>query len=432
MRKLLVKGGRLIGPGQGQDEIRDLWIVGSKISSARFPEAEADETIDATGMLIMPGFVDPHVHLREPGNEEAETIATGCAAALAGGYTAVGTMPNTTPCTDAPETVERVFRAVSACTAPMLRVVAALTAGRSGRELANLEAFANDLHTRVTGFTDDGSGVQDESLARRAMEFCARHDVPYIEHCEVADLSAGGVVHPCAEADRRGLKGYPAEAEWRMIERDLRLAEETGAHVHFQHLSSARSVELIAEAKARGRAAVTAEVTPHHLTLTVEDALAGGTNFKMNPPLRAKEDRQALLAGLKDGVIDMIATDHAPHTAESKALPFAEAPNGVIGLETAAAVAWTNFVEPGILTRNEMARRMSIAPARFLRVPATETFEDGDAANLVVFDPNARWTVDAAAFKSKSRNCPFDGWAVRGRVTATVVEGEVRYRADIH
>ena len=284
----------------------------------------------------------------------------------------------------------------------------------------------------MAGFTDDGSGVQDESLARRAMEFCARHDVPYIEHCEVVSLSADGVVHPCGEAEKRGLKGYPAEAEWRMVERDLRLARDTGARVHFQHLSSARSVELIADAKAHGATNVTAEVTPHHLTLTVKDALSGGTNFKMNPPLRAEEDRQALIAGLKDNVIDVIATDHAPRTTASTARPFAEAPNGVIGLETAAAVVWTKLVEPGILTPNEMVSRMSIAPARLLRVPATESFGDGDAANLVLFDPNAQWTVDAAAFKSKSRNCPFDGWALNGRAMLTLVEGEVRYRANLH
>jgi len=263
------------------------------------------------------------------------------------------------------------------------------------------------------------------------MAFCAQYDVPYVEHCEFSDISAGGLVHPCAEAEKRSLKGYPAEAEWRMIARDLRLAGETGAHVHFQHLSAARSVELIAEAKARGGVHVTCEVTPHHLFLTVDDALRGGTNFKMNPPLRAEEDRRALVAGLKDGIIDMIATDHAPHTPASKARPFAEAPNGVIGLETAAALVWTKLVEPGILTPHEMVARMSVAPARLLGVPATEVFADANAANLVVFDPRARWTVDASAFASRSRNCPFDGWALRGRATVTFVEGEVRYRADL-
>ena len=426
MKTFLIKNGRLLDPSRSLDALRDLWVVDGRVAPDDFTIPKADEELDATGMLVMPGFVDVHVHLREPGNEPAETIETGCAAALAGGFTAISCMPNTTPTLDSPNVVGDVLRTAETVKGPRVYVLASVTAGRKGERPADLKALAR---CGVVGFTDDGAGVEDEAILRSALELCAEFGLPLAEHCEFQHLSAGGVMHPRA-AERAGLPGYPAEAETAMIERDIRLSAETGAHVHFQHLSSARSVELIREARARG-VKVTAEVTPHHLTLTDEDAAGGCTNFKMNPPLRSEADRQALREGLREGVIDMIVTDHAPHTPESKARPFIEAPFGVIGLETAAAVIWSRLVQEGILTPLEMADRMSAAPARAFGLPAG-TLTPGSRGDVVLFDPDVRWTIEPERFRSKSRNCPFAGWEVRGRVAATIVEGEVRYSAALH
>jgi len=431
MGTLLIRNGRVLDPARCLDEVRDLWVADGYVVPDGFTAAKADEEIDATGLLVMPGFVDVHVHLREPGNEAAETIQTGCAAALAGGFTTIVCMPNTTPPLDTPETVERVLEKAAALHGPHVFAMAALTVGRAGKTLTDLNAFIEEV-PGVVGFTDDGAGVEDEALLRRALEICANeYMIPFAEHCEFHGLSAGGMMHPGAAAESLNLPGYPAEAETAMIERDIRLSEETGADVHFQHLSCARSVELIRVAKARD-VSVTAEVTPHHLTLTDEDAGRGGTNFKMNPPLRSEADRRALVEGLREGVIDMIATDHAPHTPESKAQPFAEAPNGVIGLETAAAVIWTRLVKTGILTPLEMADRMSTAPRSLVADSSVGGLTPRDKCDAVLFDPAAKWTVDPDPFRSKSRNCPFAGWELTGRVAATLVRGEVKYRDDLH
>ena len=430
MSILHIKNGRVIDPEQEIDEVRDVWIADGTVAAEGFSHPSPDEVIDATGMLVMPGFVDVHVHLREPGYEDAEIIETGCQAALAGGFTSIVCMPNTDPAMDCPKVVQQVLDKAWAANGPRVYAMPTVTVGRTGEALVDVESLLMD---RVDGLTDDGSGVKDEGIARRAMEFCAEHDLVYAEHCEVAELSAGGVMHPGCEAQKLGLPPYPPEAETAMIERDIRLAEETGADVHFQHLSSARSVELIKDAKARG-INVTAEVTPHHLTLTAKDAAKGGTNFKMNPPLRSEAERRALVQGLKDGIIDMIATDHAPHTPESKAKSFLDAPNGVIGMETAASVIWTKLVKAGILTPYEMVERMSSFPRRAF----TYLYADSGAlapnfcGDAVIFDPNAKWTVAPEEFKSKSRNCPFNGWELEGRVAYTIVGGEVKYRANLH
>ena len=439
MAILLIRNGRVLDPAQGLDRVRDLWLEDGCVQPDGFSAPKADELIEATGMLVMPGFVDAHVHLREPGNEAAETIESGCAAALAGGYTHIVCMPNTTPAIDRPEVVRQVIDKAEKLNGPYVHAMPAITLGRAGKTLSDLSAL--NIHP-VTGFTDDGNGLEDEELARQAMAFCARETLTFAEHCEYRRVSAGGVMHAGPAAARLGLKGYPPEAETAMVERDIRLCEETGAHVHFQHLSAASSVQLVREAKRRG-VKVTAEVTPHHLTLTDEDAARGGPNFKMNPPLRSEADRQALVEALREGVIDMIATDHAPHTPESKAKSFAGAPFGVIGMETAAAVIWTRLVMTGLLSPLQMADRMSVAPMKAFRLANPGLPAVGGAfgdqgwlkphfrCNAVLFDPNARWTVNPEEFRSRSRNCPFAGWELNGRVVATIVDGQVKHRDNL-
>jgi dihydroorotase len=429
MATLCIRNGRVIDPEQGVDIVRDLWLCDGIVVPAGFAAEKADKEIDATGMLVMPGFVDVHVHLREPGNDAAETIATGCASAVAGGYTTIVAMPNTTPCLDTPEVADEVFLKADQAGGPRVLVMPALTKGRAGKELVDFDLFV-DAFLGVVGFTDDGAGLESETLARKAFEMCGADGVAVSEHCEYAKLSAGGVMHDGPAAKAAGLPGYADEAEVAMIERDIRLSEETGTHVHFQHLSSARSVELIRKAKAK-HVYVTAEVTPHHLTLTDADVVEGGTNFKMNPPLRTEADRQALIAGLADGTIDMIATDHAPHTAEAKAKSFVDAPCGVIGLETAAAVVWTKLVKPGLLTPTQMVAAMSTNPVAQFTHDYSGGLEPHGECDVVIFDPNAKWTADPEGFKSRSANCPFNGWDLEGRVVTTIVAGEVRYSADI-
>lgn len=428
MGRLLIRNGRVLDPASNHDGIRDVWIEDGRFAEPR-PDAgiEPDEVIDATGLIVMPGLVDVHVHLREPGNEAAETIATGCASALAGGFTSVVCMPNTTPALDTPERLRAVLGKAAALGGPRVYALAAITAGREGRELTDMTALAD---AGAVGFTDDGSGVQDAALLRGAMEMCAALNSPFVEHCEDANLSGGGVVHKGAASARLGLPGIPSEAESAMVERDIAQSELVGARLHVQHVSAARSVEMIRAAKLRG-ARVTAEVTPHHLLLSDQDAARGDANFKMNPPLRSAADRRALLDGVRDGVLDMIATDHAPHTAEAKGRGFREAPFGVIGMETALAVIWTCLVEDAdVLSPLEMVARMSAVPAAAFGLPAG-TLTRSRAADVTLFDPRASWTVDPRTFRSRSRNCPFAGWELKGRAVATIVGGEVKYRDDL-
>ncbi len=426
MSTFLIRNGRLLDPSRYLDEIRDLWVVDGTFASEGFRAARPDATFDATGMLVMPGLVDAHVHLREPGSEEAETIESGCAAAVAGGFTSIVSMPNTTPALDTPERLRTVLDKAASLRGPRVYAMAAVTKERAGKELADLSALAD---AGAVGFTDDGNGVQDAALLQRAMEQCAALGKRLAEHCEVSELSAGGVMHQGPAAKQAGRPGQPSEAESRMVSRDILCGEMTGAPVHFQHISAAQSVGLIRDAKQRG-VNVTAEVTPHHLILTDEDAVAGGADFKMNPPLRGRRDREVLLKAVSDGTLDTIATDHAPHTPASKARGFHAAPFGVIGMETAASAIWTRLVLEGVLTPLGMAMRMSAAPANAFGLPAG-TLRPGAPGDVTVFDPNARWTVSADRFRSKSRNCPFVGMALEGRVAATVVGGEVRYRDDL-
>jgi dihydroorotase len=422
MSTLLIRNGRVIDPARYLDEVRDVWIVDGRFAPQGVQPARADETLDATGLLVMPGLVDVHVHLREPGNEAAETLETGCAAALAGGYTSIVCMPNTTPALDTPERLRAVLTQAAALRGPHVCALAAITVGRQGKALVDFAALKD---AGALGFTDDGNGVQDADLVRSAMEQCAALGERIAEHCEVVSRAAGGVMHLGAASERAKLPGIPAEAESEMVERDVLLCEQTGAALHLQHISGALSMNVLRDARARG-ADVTAEVTPHHLVLTDEHAADGGPDFKMNPPLRSERDRRELLRGVSDGILGIIATDHAPHTKEAKAAGFRTAPFGVIGMETAAAVIWTHLVLEGFLSPEQMVERMSTAPAEAFGLKAG-TMRPGRPGDVTLFNPSATWTVNPESFRSRSRNCPFAGQRLQGRVAATVVDGEVRY-----
>jgi len=380
-------------------------------------DLSADREIDCGGCLVSPGLVDLHTHLREPGREEAETVETGSRAAALGGYTAVVAMPNTEPAIDSAAVVREVLElgAKALCD---VRPAAAITVGRAGEQLVPMAELAA-LGVRL--FTDDGSGVQDSRLMRRALEYASALGVTLAQHCEDAGLSHGGHMHEGAWSSRLGIPGIPAEAEELMVARDIALGRLTGAPVHFLHLSTAGSVELVRQAKAKGLR-VTAEAAPHHFTLTHAEVASYDPVFKVNPPLRGDADVAAVKAGLADGTIDAIATDHAPHPQEAKEAPFDEAPCGMLGLETALSLALT---ETGLAPERVLAL-LSWQPARIAGLEAEHggPIAEGRPANLCVLDPAATWTVDPSRLASRSRNTPYAGRAMTGRVRHTFLRGE--------
>jgi len=419
---LIIRNAVLLDPAAPVRRRGELVIESGCIVAHEARGLTAQRELDAAGLLVVPGFVDPHVHLREPGKEAAETIATGTAAAAAGGYTSVAVMPNTTPPLDKAERVRWLMQRASEVGAVRVWPVACITTRRAGKQIADLEALAA---AGAIAFSDDGSGVADPVLMREALERARDLGRPVLSHCEEPTLSRDGVMHEGAVAAALGLPGMPAAAEEVMAARDISLARLSGARLHLQHVSSAGTVELIRTAKRAG-VALTAEVTPHHLCLTDEDARCGDTSFKMNPPLRTARDRDALRAALADGTIDCIATDHAPHTVEEKRQDFRQAPFGCIGLESAFAVLWTELVLSGIIAQERLIAALTQAPAQVLGLPFG-TLGIGAAADVTLIDPNYHWRIEPERFRSRARNCPFAGWRVTGKVVATIVGGMIRF-----
>jgi dihydroorotase len=416
--EFVVRGGRVVDASG--ERVADVLVRGGHVVEVG-PGLDADDVLDAGGCVVAPGFVDLHVHLREPGGEEAETIETGARAAALGGFTAVVAMPNTEPPLDDPTVVASVLAGGARAACEVLSA-GCITRGRAGRELAPM----GELHALgVRIFTDDGACVADSGVMRRALEYSrALPGAVVAQHAEDPDLAGDGSMHEGAWSSRLGIPGRPAAAEEVVVARDVLLAELTGARVHFLHLSTAGAVELVRSAKARGLA-VTAEAAPHHFTLTDACCASYDPRFKVHPPLRTDADVEAVKAGLADGTIDAIATDHAPHPPEAKELPFEDAPPGMLGLETALALTLTELVEPGVLALGDALAALSWRPAAIAGVADRHgrPVAVGEPANLCVFDPSLRWEVDPARLASRARNTPYGGRKLTGRVRHTIVRG---------
>jgi len=423
---VLIRGGRLVDPANSIDGVHDLLLEDGKVSKlgATLAAPQDAAVIEAAGKLVCPGLIDIHVHLREPGYEYKETVATGTRAAAAGGFTAVCCMANTHPVNDNRSITDYIL--AKAKSEGLVRVypIGAVTRGLEGKELAELAELAE---AGCVAFSDDGKCVMNAELYRRAMEYTLPFGMPVISHAEDHTLSRGGCMHEGVVSTELGLRGIPAAAEDVMVARDVLLAELTGAHVHIAHLSTAGAVRLVRDAKARG-VRVTAEVTPHHLLLTDEAVRGWNPNTKMAPPLRTKRDTEALIEALADGTIDCVATDHAPHAVAEKEGEFDHAANGIVGLETAVTLLYDRLVRPGVLPLATLVARLSRDPARLLNLPGG-SLAVGAPADVTVLDPDAAVTVDPARFASKSRNTPFGGWTATGRPWKTIVGGKVVWEA---
>ncbi len=421
---LIINNGRVIDPATPHDEIADVTIADGRIAAiGRAKIDSAADVIDAAGQIVCPGLVDMHVHLREPGNEDAETIASGCAAAVAGGFTSIACMPNTTPALDSEAMIEFVYRQAARAALCHVYPIGAITKGREGKELAEMGQM---IRAGAVAFSDDGRGVANAAVMIRAMQYAGMFGKPIIQHCEDPNLAEGGCMNAGLTATRLGLPGIPAMAEETMIQRDLLMAQNTGCRYHVAHVSTAGGVDLIREGKKRG-IPVTTEVCPHHLLLTDECVASYDTNYKVNPPLRTAKDVQACLAGVADGTIDCLVSDHAPHGREDKETDFPNAPFGIVGLEIALGLFARALIEPGHLTWPALLAMLTAAPARILGIPKG-TMSVGADADVTIIDPAARWRVEAASFLSRSHNCPYEGWELTGRPVCTLVGGQVQFR----
>jgi dihydroorotase len=426
IRPILIQGGRVIDPSRGTDGVADVYLTDGKVAAvgSNIVGEEGTLVIPAAGKVVAPGLIDLHVHLREPGQEDQETVATGAMAAAAGGFTAVCAMPNTDPVVDNQGTVGFIVSQAQRAAKARVYPIGAISLGQQGEKLAE---FGELVGAGAVAVSDDGKPVMSSHLMRTALEYARTFSIPVADHCEDLALAEGGAMHEGIVATRLGLKGIPAAAEEIMVARDIILAELTGGHVHLCHMSTRGSVELIRRGKERG-IRVTAEATPHHFTLTHEACEGYNTNAKMNPPLRENADREAIRQGLRDGTLDVIASDHAPHHYDAKEREFDDAPNGILGLETALGLAISELVETGLMTLSDLLLRMSTQPARIFNLPGG-SLGVGAPADVVVFDPKARWTVDPSRFHSKSRNTPFGGRSLTGRAEVTIVRGRVVYQA---
>ena len=426
-RTVLLKGGRVIDPAEGVDATLDLLLADGVVAlvGKGIDAPEGADVRDVSGLVVAPGLVDVHVHLREPGGEHKETIATGAWSAVVGGFTSICAMPNTDPPVDDPAAVGYVLAQGKRAGAARVYPVGCVSVGRAGERLTLVGEM---VEAGAVGITDDGAPVADSGLMRLALEYAATFGIPVANHCEDPTLSRGGSMNEGLVSTRLGITGIPAAAENVMIARDLILAEMTGGRLHIQHVSTADGVSLIRDAKARG-VQVTAEGTPHHFTLTEEAVVGYRTEAKVNPPLRTAADREAVREGIRDGTLDCIATDHAPHHYDEKEQAFEDAPFGLVGLETVLGLGVTELVETGILTLPELIDRMSAAPARAFGLPGG-TLAEGSPADVTVFDPAGEWTVDPAAFVSKSRNTPFADRTLRGLNRMTIVGGRVVWTSE--
>lgn len=424
MKPMLIRGGRVVDPSQKLDAVLDVLLVDGLV--ARLGEGldapEGAETVDASGLVVAPGLIDVHVHLREPGQEHKETIESGARAAAAGGFTAVVAMPNTDPPIDNPANVGFVLAEGLRAGGARVYPTGCITVGQNGEQLTE---FGELIEAGAVAVTDDGRPVSSASMMRMALEYALAFDLPVAVHEEELTLSRGGSMNEGIIATRLGLTGIPNEAEDVMIARDLMLAELTGGRLHVQHVSTRRGVELIRAAKAAG-IRVTAEATPHHFTLTDAAVAAYRTDAKMNPPLRSEADRQAVREGVRDGTLDVIATDHAPHHYDEKEQAFEDAPNGIVGLETSLGLSYTELVAPGILDLSDLIDRMSCAPARAMSLDTRAKLGSlavGYQGDVTLVDTRIEWTVDRATFLSMSRNTPFQGRELRCRAVRTIVGG---------
>ena len=424
---LLLKNGTLIDPAAKVEGQFDILIVDGQVAEVAprgKVKGKAAESIDARNLIVAPGFIDLHVHLREPGQTHKETIATGTAAAAAGGFTSVCAMPNTSPVNDSVE-ITRFMQAPERGATVNVFPIAAATIGSAGEKLTD---FAGLHKAGAVAFTDDGKPVLNDAIMRDALVQSARIGVPLIQHAEDTRLTAGGQLNSGPTAFRLGLRGMPAEGESRLVERDVELAKTTMAHLHVAHISTAGALKAVRRGK-KDRVRVTCEVTPHHFTLLDEEVPDYDSRFKMNPPLRSGADREAIWAALEDGAIDAIATDHAPHALHEKQVEFDRAPFGLIGLETALSLAITVLHRRKGIPLRRLVELLAANPARILNLRGRGTLAAGSIADVVLFDPKARWTYDAKMTKSRSRNTPFDGWQLYGRVVATIVGGRTVYRS---
>lgn len=422
MNILRITNGRVIDPAQNLDLVTDLWIRGEHIVGVGpQPRLQATQVLDATGKIVCPGLIDMHVHLREPGHEEDETIATGTAAALAGGITSVACMPNSEPALDNQAAAEFVFLQAERAGNANVFPIGAITKGRKGAELAEIGGLVDG---GAVAFTDDDNPVVSAEIMRRALEYCRMFGKPVLSHAEDPELTRGGTMHEGVESMRLGLRGMPAAAEEVIMHRDIELARLTGGRLHVMHVSTAAGVELIRRAKERG-VHVTAEACPQHFLLTDKELRTYDSNFKMNPPLRTAEDVAAIIAGLRDGTLDVIASGHAPQAPEKKLRELDLAPFGIIGLETLLPLCIRALIEPGHLTWSQLVQKLALNPGTILGIERGTLRPDADA-DVTIIDPKVEWTVDVSRFRSKSRNSPFGGLKVRGRAHAVIVSGELK------
>ncbi len=421
---LIIKNGRVLNPPTNTDQILDIKIDGNSISAveAEIVPVFSDLVIDAKGCFVMPGLIDMHVHFRDPGQTAKEDIETGSKAAARGGVTTVLAMPNTKPVVDNPELVNYVHEKGNSVGLCRVLQVGSVTKGMAGKELSDLQGM---IDAGIPAISEDGKSVMDSGLYRQAMKIVAKQGVPVLAHCEDINLVEGGVMNMGTRSKNLGEKGISNAVENIIEARDIMLAEETGATLHLCHCSTKESYDILKEAKARG-IKVSGEVCPHHFTLTEDDIVPGDGNYKMNPPVRTKEDRDALRKGLAEGVFEVISTDHAPHTAEEKAKGFAS-PFGIVGLETSASLTYTELVLSGLISPLTMAAYMSSNPARILGRDDLGNIAVGKAADITIFDPSIEYEIHAADFVGKSKNMPYEGRKVQGKVVKTIYDGKVVY-----